>query len=73
MGGSEGRNGGKPVQLLSYDYPDTIRVVVNGKLYTYHTSEYWARRAVVQLRFGDGWRGLRILKNNGREVNRDGT
>ncbi len=60
---------GKPVQFLTYDYPDTIRVMVKGKSYTYLTSEYWARRAIVQLRFGDGWRGLRILKEKGEQIN----
>jgi len=58
----------RPVQLLNYIYPDTIQVLVKGKPYVYRTSEYWARRAIIQMRFGDGWKGLHILKKNGEEI-----
>ena len=58
----------RPVQFLSYTYPDTIKVLVKGKLYVFRTSEFWARRAIIQMRFGDGWKGLHILKKNGKEV-----
>lgn len=58
----------RPVQFLSYVYPDTIQVLVKGKPYTYRTSEPFARKAIVMMRFGDGWRGLNTLKKNGKEV-----
>ncbi len=57
-----------PVQFLSYTYPDIIHVLVKGKSYVYRTSEYWARKAIVQMRFGDGWKGLHVLKENGTEI-----
>ena len=56
------------MQFLSYEYPDTVKVLVKGRSYVYRTSEYWARKAIVQMRFGDGWRGLNLLKMNGKEV-----
>lgn len=57
-----------PVQFLSYLYPDTIHVLVESKPHIYRTSEYWARKAIVMIRFGDGWKGVNILKEKGEEV-----
>jgi hypothetical protein len=56
------------VQLLKYEYPDRIYLLIRGKIYRYETSEYWARRVMSQLRYGEGWRALRILEKNGRRM-----
>ena len=61
----------QPVKFLSYEYPDMVQVLVEGKLYIYRASEFWARKAIVIMRFGNGWKGLSILKRNGREVKKD--
>ena len=64
----KGINKVKSVQLISYQYPDTLRISIKGKLYTYLTSEHWARKVMRQMEYGEGWRGLNLLKVNGKEI-----
>ena len=51
-----GINKVKSVQLISYQYPNTLRISIKGKLYTYLTSEHWARKVMRQMEYGEGWR-----------------
>jgi len=60
----------KPVNLLSYHYPNIIKVSVMNRVYTFETSEYWARRIIRQMSYGDGYKGLNILKKNGTLISR---
>jgi len=62
----------REVELLSYIYPGTLKVRIQDRLHTFITSEYWARKAVVAIRFGGGWKGINILKTKGREIDRNG-
>ena len=57
------------VQFISFQYPDTIRLLIRDKEYTYVTSEYWARRAMRQLGYGEGWRAVKILRERGKVIN----
>ncbi len=59
----------KSVQLISYQYPNTLHVSIKGKLYTYLISEHWARKVMKQLEYGEGWRAVGWLKVNGKLVN----
>ena len=60
----------KPVSLISYHYPNILKVSVMNRIYTFETSEYWARRVIRQISYGDGYKGLNILKKNGTLISR---
>ena len=61
----------KPVNLLSYHYPNIIKVSVMNRVYTFETSEYWARKALSQMKYGEGWKGLNVLRKNGVVINKE--
>ena len=52
----------KKVHLLSYEYPDLIRVLIRPYVYTYRSSEVMCRRFVNSLNHGAGFHALRWFK-----------
>ena len=58
----------REVELVSYIEPGTLKVRVQGRVRTFTTSPFWARLAVVGIRFGGGWKGVNILMMKGKEV-----
>jgi len=62
----------KQVQLLSYTYPNNIRLAIEDKVYEYESSEFYCRRLMNCLKHGAQFNALcwfkRVAKLVGKEV-----
>ena len=63
----------RDVQLLSYSYPDTVRVLVKSVIYTYESSEPICRNFMVSLNYGLGFHALNYFKRNATLISKEET
>jgi hypothetical protein len=61
----------KQVQLLSYTYPNHIRLLVKGKVYEYESSEFWCRRLMNCLKNGAQFNALNWFKRVSKLVRKE--
>jgi len=52
----------KQVQLLSYEYPDKVNLLIKGQRYSYESSEFWCRRFMNCLNKGAQFNALNWFK-----------
>ena len=67
----------KGVQLLNYEYPDKITLLIKGQRYHYESSEFWCRKFIQCLDKGAQFNALnwfkRVSKLTKKEVIKNGT
>lgn len=61
------------VTLLSYRYPDGVRVMVGPSIYTYRASEPKCRRLISGLKYGKGFRSLNQFKKSATLIGKETT
>ena len=61
----------KQVILLSYTYPDVIRVKVNSSIYTYRASEALCRHFMNGLNYGLGYHALNYFKKKAELIKKE--
>ena len=61
----------KSVKLLSYNYPDIVKVMVRSSVYTYKSSEVYCRRFMNSLNYGLGYHALNWFKNNSQLIRKE--
>jgi len=52
----------KRVELISYKYPDLVKILVGSRVYIYRSSEVMCRRFVNGLNYGLGFHSLAWFK-----------
>ena len=63
----------REVQLLSYSYPDVVRVLVRSTIYTYRASEYHCRHFMNSLNYGIGFHALAYFKRKADLIKKETT
>lgn len=61
----------KQIQLLSYEYPATVVLLVEGRRYTYHSSEFWCRKFMNCLDKGAQFNALNWFKRVSKLVRKE--
>jgi len=61
----------KRVELISYEYPNLVRVLINPYVYTYRSSEVMCRRFVNGLNYGLGFHALSWFKGQAKLEERE--
>ena len=52
----------KKVELVSYEYPDLVKILIGSRVYIYRSSEVMCRRFVNGLNYGLGFHSLSWFK-----------
>jgi hypothetical protein len=61
----------KTLQLLSYEYPDLVRVMIGPCIYTYRSSEYVCRKFDGMMKNGAKFNALNWFKMKAELVNKE--
>lgn len=61
----------KRVELISYEYPDLVKVLIGSCVYVYRSSEVMCRRFVNGLNYGSGFHSLSWFKGQAELVERE--
>lgn len=61
----------KKIELLSYQYPDLIKILIGPYVYTYRASEVICRRFMNGLNYGLGFHSLAWFKRKAELVKRE--
>lgn len=61
----------KRVELISYEYPDLVKILVGSYVYIYRSSEVMCRRFINGLNYRLGFHSLAWFKGNAELVKRE--
>ena len=63
----------KQVHLISYEYPDTVKILISPYVYVYQSSEPMCRRFINGLNYGLGFHAFNWFKKQAKLMNKEKT
>jgi len=61
----------KNFYLLSYEYPDLVRVMIDGDIYMYRSSEYFCRKFEGMMKRGGKFNALNWFKKRAELIRKE--
>ena len=61
----------KKIELLSYDYPNTICVLIGGVRYTFESSEFFCRRFLRSWELGGRFNAFNWFRSNANLISKE--
>ena len=61
----------KVIQLISYTYPEEIKLMIRDSVYTYESSEYWCRKLQQALGKKGEWRAFNRFKKQSSLIKKE--
>lgn len=61
----------KKVQLLSYVYPNNVKLIIGNVVYEYESSEYYCRKLMDRLHSGQQFMALNWFKEYSKLIGKE--